>query len=68
MKLKEYLAKNDLTLKDFCMIIDYNETYVCAVAKGIKRPGKKLMRRIKVYTNDQVRLPDPSRSPYIAAI
>lgn len=56
MKLKEYLANIDMTLKDFSEIIDRNPCYLSSVINGYKKPGKKLVKEVKAITEGKVNL------------
>lgn len=69
MKLKWYLLKYNLSIKDFAKIIDLSSTYVSLIHNNTKKPSKKIGRAIERVTNgivtvDEVINPDKYPDPY----
>lgn len=54
MKLKLYLVKNRLTIKEFCEIINYSRNQISGVINGKLKPGRKLAKIIEQATNGEV--------------
>lgn len=56
MNLKVYLASINMTSRDFCKLIGYNETYFSCVLRGHKKPGKALRAIIEDLTAGEVNI------------
>lgn len=54
--LKAYLCQINMTVKDFCEIIDYNPTYLSHILNGRVLPGHRLARDINKATNGVVKI------------
>lgn len=55
MKLKEYLARKELSLKDFCESIEYTTHHVRACLKGKTKMSRKCAMRIEKATEGQIK-------------
>lgn len=54
MKLRIYLVRNHLKIKDFCEIINYSRNQISGVISGKLRPSKKLANIIEKATGGEV--------------
>lgn len=61
--LRAYLANINMTLKDFSLIIECDYRYLCTVASGKKRIGKRLARDIRQATDGIINLPVSPKKP-----
>jgi transcriptional regulator with XRE-family HTH domain len=57
MKLKAYLAEEEMTLKEFAKLIGVHENYLTMIIHGRANPGKRLVRDIHFITDGKVTLP-----------
>lgn len=55
MKLKAYLAENDMKLGEFAKSIDCNYSYLSNICKGSVLPGKRLAKAIEEATGGIVK-------------
>ncbi len=55
MEIKEYLFRNDMSIKRLADIIECHPAYLGAVKRKEKKPGKKLARQIERATNGDVK-------------
>lgn len=54
MNLREYLFKKRITPTDFARAINYHPSYLQAITRGERLPGKKLAKIISDATNGEV--------------
>jgi hypothetical protein len=54
MKLRTYLAENDITLKEFSQKINCAYYYLSAISHGKRIPGKRLVKDIQEATGGEV--------------
>ena len=54
MKLKDYLKKNDRTLKSFCLQNDFVYGYLRHISNKRKRPSPEMALRIEKATKGKV--------------
>lgn len=55
MTLREYFFYNQIQIKDFSLLVDYNPSYISSVSRGVYKPSKKFARIIEKVTNGQVK-------------
>jgi hypothetical protein len=63
MNLKEYLANINMTLRDFCKLVDCNYYYLSSVSRGTARAGKRLAKEVENMTDGRVRLRQEDENP-----
>ncbi|MEN6512247.1 MAG: hypothetical protein ABFD00_10525 [Chloroherpetonaceae bacterium] len=54
MKLRTYLADQEITFKAFAEILGVHKNYISAIACGRTLPGKRLKRDIDTLTEGKV--------------
>ncbi len=54
--LRAYLAEKQLTMKQFCKLIDRNEVYIAAVIRGSRQCGYKTARDIEAATDGIIKI------------
>lgn len=58
MRLKLYLVKNRLTIKEFCEMIGYSRNQISGIANGTLKPSLRLAMVIEKATNGEVKVED----------
>lgn len=56
MKLKSYLAENNMTFREFAELIDVNATYLASISRGILKPSRRLAAEIEKITDGIVKI------------
>ncbi len=54
--MKEYLFRNNLTVKEFAFHLGISASYLYQLIKGERKPSLKLAQRIEEYTEGEVDL------------
>ncbi len=54
MLLRDYLHHNRITYEEFGKNINYGAKYICGIANGSRRPGRKVIELIVQATQGQV--------------
>jgi transcriptional regulator with XRE-family HTH domain len=54
MNLKVYLTTMNMTMRDFCRVLDIKPAYMSRIANGHIKPGRHLAKIISMATNGQV--------------
>lgn len=54
MKIREYLDKNNLTIKDLAQFCGVTEPYMWRITKGINNPSYYLARKIVEFSNGNI--------------
>jgi transcriptional regulator with XRE-family HTH domain len=55
--LKAYLANINMSIKDFCVIIDCDPKYIARIINGKSYPSKRLSKDIRIATGGIIDLP-----------
>ena len=58
MKLKEYIAKNGLVLRDFASILGVSAGHLSYISNGKKNPSLPLAMEIEKKTKGEVKIDD----------
>lgn len=59
MNLKTYIASMNMTLREFCEILDCcSYVYLSQIATGTSKGSKKIRKEIEDLTGGQVKLPE----------
>jgi transcriptional regulator with XRE-family HTH domain len=58
MKLQEYFRLNNLSQKDFAVLVGVSEVHISQILRGIKNPSIQLIRRIETVTKGTVTVTD----------
>lgn len=54
MKLKIYLVKNKISIKDFSKQLRYSRDHISRVINGLSRPSRKLSEDIEKFTKGEI--------------
>lgn len=55
MKIRIYLLKKGLTIKQFAESIDFEPSYIAAIARGKVKAGRKVARIIEKATEGEIK-------------
>jgi transcriptional regulator with XRE-family HTH domain len=55
MEIKLYLAKNRMTIKEFCELIGYSRNQISGIINGKLKPSIRLAKTIEQATNGEVK-------------
>ena len=62
--LKSYLANINMTLKDFCILIECDTKHMSNIMHGKKHPSRRLAKDVRQITDGVVTLSTKPRKPY----
>ena len=58
MTLREYLYKNNLSIHEFAVKIQYHGNYVSRVMRGLHTPSERFIFSVDIATKSQIKAED----------
>jgi transcriptional regulator with XRE-family HTH domain len=55
MNLREYLFYKNMSVREFCKVADFNDSFLSTVLSGKKKPSAKTLRLIERATGGKVK-------------